>query len=264
MTRKVESGSPEAERLLRAHELISAYVTHGAMDTDDQFDEWFGELAALVPRDLVRPVSVVHRAVTIPATDLEAIRAGGTAMLRPRRYGSRSRSADAALRCLRGRFPGMAAMVVTKPVDGSQIVVDVREVYAALSFDDECVEEWDRYVSWEDEVIVRQDPSMLAIVAADVTVAHLPGDRDALRPLVGERAWSDEDGDMPVIDHVPRDQPGQAEGLWSVELADRGPAKLSWDHRHSAWQVASFEPEAEHGQEPDDDGPDATPAPRFG
>lgn len=266
MARTVEAGSAEAHDLLEAYELLSAYVSHGAMDADDQFDGWFEKLAELVPRRLVRPVSHVHRTVIIPARDLAAIRAGGRVTLRPRAFGSWSRSRDAAFRCLRGRFArmggDMAAIIVTKPVTRERVVVDVQEVYGALAFDVDGVEDWERYASWEEEVIVRQDASMLSISAADVTVAHLHGDPEALRPLAGERAWSERDGDMLGIEHVDRHQPGAAEGVWDVEVAGRGGATLAWDGRADAWEVTAFRP----GEEPgDDEGPDGEGrSPSFG
>lgn len=252
MPRRTKPDSPEAKRLLEAYELISGYVTHGSMDTDDQFDGWFGRLRELVPRDLVRPVSVVHRAILIPANDLAAIRAGGTFALRPRVHGSWSRSGDAALRCLRGRFAtmrdDMAAIVVTKGVDPDRVVVDVRAVYEALGFDADCVEDWERYASWEEEVIVRQDASMLNVSAADVSVAHLAGDRNALRPIRGERVWFEEEGQLLVIDDVPDDQPGKGEGTWTVRIGGRGPATVAWDGRADAWEISGPMPEA--GQSP--------------
>lgn len=227
--------------LLDAYELLSSYVSHGAFGDDGQFDDLFDELAGLVPHDTVRPLDTAYRVLVVPAEDLDTLLAGGTLPLRPRRFGSWTRSEDAARRVVRSRFLRMdddqAVVVVAKPVTRESVVVDVQQVYRRLGFDVGEVEEWGLYASWEAEVILRQDGPLLAIGAGDVRLSFRTGDLDAVRPQEGEMAWSEELQDVVEIVDVHEEQPFKADGLWHVGLEDGGEMAVTWNGRQAAWDV---------------------------
>jgi hypothetical protein len=186
--------------LLEAYELLSSYVSYGAMTDDGQFNDLFEELSGLVPRETIRPIEHAYRVIVIPIADRDALLAGKPLTLRAREFGSWSRSEEAARRVVRSRFLRMeddqAVVVFRKPVTRESVVVDVQKVYTTLGFDAGEVEEWGLYASWEAEVILRQDAALLTIGSGDVRLSFAAGDLDAIRPLEGEEAWSDAEEDL--------------------------------------------------------------------
>jgi len=227
------------EKLRQAGDLASEYVTYGAMRSDQQFDDLFSQLAAIVPERCRRTPLTAWRVMTVSGSEYRQLQAGLNISLRPRAFGSWTKDKSAARLLLRGRCAiangDDMTLVVRKDLAPDACVVDIEALYQKLKWDSSDVDEWDRYVHWEREVILKNDAYLLTIRPVEIVSAHAAGDLHALRPYPDERAWSPAAEDFFEIDSVADEQPFAADGVWLVENHD-GELAVKWDARNSCWE----------------------------
>lgn len=230
-------------RIGEAGEIVSAYVTHGAMRSDDEFDAHFQGLASLVPSAQRRTPSRAWRVVVVSGEEHQRLLRGEAIMLRSRAYGSWTKDRHAADLLLRGRCmkaaDGAVSLIVCKDLTPGCVVVDVESLYRKLGWNHPDVDEWSRYVEWEQELILRQDARLCTIEPDDVVAAHAPGDPAAVRPYEGEGVWVEEVGDFVRIDEVLE---RSGDGAWRVVCADEAERTIVWNERHFAGWEAAEEP----------------------
>ncbi len=151
-----------------------------------------------------------------------------------------TRSRTAARMILRGMLgrPGThRVVIIAKTVPSKHLLVDVPELYRRLGFDDECVESWDLYARWEQEVFLENLPP-LDLRQEDVLETGNPEDPEAYRPLIGERIWVETAESMDVIHGITgiRKRLKDREH-WRV-TTETGRAGLAYyDHRHHSWNL---------------------------
>lgn len=217
-------------------ELLSEYVTHGKMDADDMFDGHFRNLMEMQPERSSAPLRL-WRVLVLPQDVVERMRAGEEIALRPRAFGSWTRSKDAIAPLLRKRAQSMShqdvAIVIEKVIPSGTWMLDVERSYRDHGWTHPDFTEWQQYVVWECEVLVAQDPEMLTIGADDVVSFHEASSAFGV-PVAGETCWLPDFVGRPKIVSVPADQPEAAEGIYAVET-DEGTGRVRWNGTECCW-----------------------------
>jgi len=235
--------------MLEAGELLSSYVTHGALKDDTQFDGILGELAGLARWDRKHPVPV-WRVVLLTPDKVAALRDGASVSMRPRRFGSWTRDEGAVRLLLRARHAstsgGGCLAVLRKTLGPETWALDVEAMYRKLGWDHPDVGEWSQYVQWEREVVVSQEDAGWSVVRPEEVVSlHPESDRTALWPAKGEVFWNGDWSECLTVDAVPDAQPEAEDGVFTVSC--RGETrKIIWDRRFNTWDTAP-EPGCEPG-----------------
>ncbi len=161
------AASPFPEEI---YELISAYVTHGSMQTPDEFDEMFDRLWNLLPRP--RSAETLYRVLRLTPDQLREIETTGL-MLERRRYSSWTKSPKALERIMYGRRQyGTILVVVCVRIPARNILVDVAAFFEKHGLTSHDFEEWHRYVRWEQEVIVRENEPLR--ITPDMVIEYEP------------------------------------------------------------------------------------------
>lgn len=226
------------QSLMRAFETVEEIVGLGGYHEDPRAIE--GLLA--LPEGLTPCPPGDVRLYRVFALDAQAYAdlIGPGIRLKPAAIASWTRSSSAARMIARGTLKRTAthrAITVARAVPGAQILVDVAALYRRLSFDQPCVESWDLYARWEEEVFVR-DMAALDLTSADIVHEADPADREAYRPLDGERIWVEADEEMDTIQQV--EGPAttrKAVDHWRVVTEGGHAGWAYYDERHHSWNL---------------------------
>jgi len=233
--------------LFEAGDILSEYVGYGAVRQDGLFDNKLSALTGMLPERLRTTPPHAYRSLTLSAHEHAALMDGSPLVLRPRLFGSWTRDEAAAYRITRGRVARLkeaeVAVLIRKALPPGCVIADVEAVYLDLGWNDESLECWSRYASWERELIVCQPAGLLTVRTADVVRWHAPGDLAALAPVPGERAYSADGGEWIIIGSVPDLQPDAASGVWAVAADGKDTlTPVFWNWRQETWDMADADP----------------------
>lgn len=207
--------------LQQAIDIIGAYVTHGALQDDDQFAAEFDRLWRILPRPPA-PLTL-YRVLRLPAAQAAELEAGRAVGLRPRRYASWTKDSGALERLVHGRQrPETSLVVMRQEIAAADILLDVADFYERHGLALGCVEEWDRYVRWEREVITRQ-PAVCQLLPETVVAIEAYAAPTPVPPPMPGAAFTALDGTRDRIGAVLDPGPGH---VFAVLTADGDPARV--------------------------------------
>jgi hypothetical protein len=148
--------SPDLEK---ACELLSVYITYGAMKEAHQFDDRFEAVSALAPYADSSESVRLWRAIVLSPAQYASLLEQGAIDLEPRNFASWTKDRESASRILRERSLRMPeshhAVIIEGDTSTQAILVDVSAMYRAAQWTGSDFPEWGNYVSWENEVVVR-------------------------------------------------------------------------------------------------------------
>lgn len=230
-------------QLVEACEVLSEYVTYGAMKEANQFDDRFEAVCALAPYADSSESVKLWRAIVLSPAQYSSLSEQGFLDLEPRNFASWTKVRESASRILRERSLRMPesyhGVLVERDTSTQAIVADVSAMYRAAHWTGPDFPEWGNYIDWENEVLVRNTHDANQIQLRDVVhhnTARLFSEvqdplATVMRPFAGETYWSDKHDDVRTIRAITPEQPHLERGFWVVENDDGETAALHLD-RH--------------------------------
>jgi hypothetical protein len=197
------------ETMSEAFDLLYEYVTHGEVRTpsdEEYFEESFTRLMELLPR----PAKSIHVARALRLADEQIAQwQSGHLFLKPRRFMSWTKSADAAERLAWSRGRTGHPVIVSYEAPPSLVVVDVKQFYETYGVKDDS---YFNYVRKELEVIVRHDQPLMLTRENTVLLERA----QIVPPSVGDFVYDGDDENPFEIVSVSDYQPDAEAGIFQV------------------------------------------------